>query len=260
MLGALAIMLVLGQSDPSDWAPLPSRPPPEEPAPAAPALPPEGEVVPVAPAPKPEVAKPTEVPAVDVLSPEPRRFTWGHLGLALMGALGDTGYFAVRVEGGAVYGWPRRIAGTLNRAMGPTIAVAADLLAAKIRVRTCGSAGVCGSRYQGGLALRAAWSWGVIGNDGIVAPIHSVFLQAVGFMSSNSIASAPLAPGNVWGEHGVRFDLGATSGILRGALWPSPGSFVIGGGLYVALSLEWLIINTDETGRFRAGISLGVGI
>ena len=42
--------------------------------------------------------------------------------------------------------------------------------------------------------------------------------------------------------------------------WPKPGSFVLGGGLYFALSLETLIVNTVETGRFRFGLSLGVGL
>ena len=198
--------------------------------------------------------------AVELPAPDPRRFTWGHFALAVMGALGSTGYFAVRTEAGAVYGWPRRMEGTLNRAMGPTIGVALDLLAAKVRISTCGTAGVCGSRYQGGLAVRAAWNWGVIGQDGVVAPIHSVFVQGVPFLSSNSVPSAPLFPGSTWGEHGVRFDVGLTSGFLRGSTWPRPGSYVIGGGLYVALSFEWLIVHTDLTGRFRGGLSLGVGI
>jgi len=251
MLAALALLTVLSQSpsDPSEeWAPAPV-PAPAAPEPQAPA-----------PAPKP-AATVTEPPKEDVPAPDPRRFTWGHFALALMGTMGSTGYFAVRIEGGAMYGWPRRMAGTVNRAMGPSVSLAADLLAGKVAVPSiCQSAGLCGSRYQGGLALRGAWSWGVIGNDGVVAPIHAVFLQAVGFLSSNSVPSAPLAPASMWGEHGVRFDLGVTSGFLRGSTWPKPGSFVIGGGLYFALSLEWLIQNTPESGRFRGGVSLGIGI
>ena len=252
MLAALAVATMLAQSDPSEWVQPPpaARPSQVEPE-QAPAVEVEPEPPPVV-APKP--------PAVDERSPEPRRWTWGHFALAVSGSFGQSGYFAVRVESGAVYGLARRMEGTLNRAMGPTVGLAADLLAAKIRIGVCGSAGICGSRYQAGLALRGAWNWGVIGNDGIVAPIHSVFLQAVGFLSSNSVPSAPLFPGSTWGEHGVRFDLGATTGILRGALWPRPGSFVIGGGLYFAVSLEWLIQYTDQSGRFRGGVSLGVGI
>lgn len=238
---------MLSQSDPSEWAPPPVPAPPpveEEEQPAAPAAP----------------AAAVEKPVVDAPSPDPSRFTWGHFVLALMGAYGSTGYFAVRVEAGAVFGWPRRIEDTLNRAMGLSLALAVDLLAAKVRVRMCGTAGVCGSRYQAGLALRAAWSWGVIGDDAVVAPIHSVFLQAVGYGSSNSVPSAPLAPGSVWGEHGLRFDLGMTSGFLRGSTWPKPGAYVLGGGLYVAVSLEWMIVHAEDTGTLRAGLSLGVGI
>jgi hypothetical protein len=266
MLAACVICMVLSQSDPaSDWAAPPQS---EAPAPQpAPGAAPKGVLA----GPGPEAPKPTaparsdtpaiaEAPPLDVPSPDPTRFTWGHLGLTMTGAVGTTGYFGVRVEAGGVYGRPRRIAGTLNRAMGPTLGIAADLLAAKVRVRMCGTAGVCGSRYQGGLAARAAWTWGVIGSDGVVAPIHQVFFQAVAFLSSNSIPSAPLAPGNVWGEHGLRLDIGLTSGILRGSLWPRPGSFVIGGGLYLAFSFEWLLVNTEETGRFRGGVSLGLGI
>ncbi len=197
---------------------------------------------------------------VDLPAPDPRRFTWGHVALAVMGAGGQSGYFAVRAEAGAIYGWPRRMAGTLNRALGVTVGLALDLLAAKLQVSLCGTAGVCGSRYQAGLALRGAWNWGVIGNDGVVAPIHELFVQAVPYLSSNSVPSAPLFPGSSWGEHGVRFDIGVTSGYLRGSTWPKPGAFVIGGGLYAALSLEWLIVNTERTGRFRGGVSLGVGI
>jgi hypothetical protein len=177
----------------------------------------------------------------------------------LTGAVGHSSYFAVRIEAGAVYGWPTRMAGSPERAQGPTLGLALDLLAAKIFVTACGGAGICGSRYQGGLALRGAYNWGVIGSDGIVAPVHSVFVQAVPFLSSNSVPSAPLVPGTLWGEHGVRFDVGLTSGFLRGSTWPRPGTFVIGGGVYFALSLEWLIVNTEDTGRFRFGISAGVG-
>jgi hypothetical protein len=236
----------------SEWA-VPASPPPE--------LPPPPPAAPTAPAPPAaEVKAATEPEKPPAPPPDPRRFSWGHLGLALMGAFGESSYFAVRLEGGAVYGWPVRMAGTQERARGFTLGVAFDLAAAKIGVPSCGSAGVCGSRYEGGLALRVAHNWGVIGNDGVVAPVHSVFFQAVPFLSSNNVPSAPLAPGLTWGEHGVRFDVGLTSGFLRGSTWPKPGSFVIGGGLYFALSLEWLIVNTDETGRFRFGISAGVGL
>ena len=269
MFAALAVATLLAQSDPSEWA----TPPQVAPRGAADAgtqagveavepewSPPPGSRLedppePVA-APKPRAPeKVIEQPA-----PDPRRWSWGHFALALTGAFGQSGYFAVRVEAGGVVGLSRRITGTANRAMGPTLGLAFDLLAAKIRIGACGSAGICGSRYQAGLGLRGAWSWGVIDKDGIVAPIHSVFVQAVAFASSNSVPSAPLFPGSTWGEHGVRFDVGLTTGILRGSLWPRPGGFVIGGGLYFAASLEWLIVNTEQTGRFRAGLSLGVGI
>lgn len=257
MFAALAVATMLAQSDPSEWVqpPATSRPSPVEPQ--------DAPVVEVEPAPPPPVVPTPPVapqPAVDERSPEPRRWSWGHFALAVAGSFGQSGYFAVRVEGGGVYGSARRMEGTPNRAMGPTIGLAVDLLAAKIRIAVCGTAGICGSRYQAGLALRGAWSWGVIDKAGVVAPIHSVFLQAVGFLSSNSVPSAPLFPGSTWGEHGVRFDLGVTTGLLRGALWPRPGAFVIGGGLYFAVSLEWLLQYTDQSGRFRGGISLGVGI
>lgn len=267
MLIPLAVAVVVAQSDPSEWVEPPTTPAPVEPVEEEP-----GEGVRVEPKPEsqPETAptpvapavKPPE-PAVELPSPDPRRWTWPHFALALMGSFGDSGYFAVRLEGGAVIGFARRMQGTANRAMGPTLGIAADLLAAKIRIGVCGTAGICGSRYQGGLALRGAWNWGVIDKEGIVAPIHSLFLQAVGFLSSNSVPSAPLFPGSTWGEHGVRFDLGLTSGYLRGSTWPRPGAFVIGGGIYLALSLEWLIAVSDpdvRTGRVRFGVSLGVGI
>ena len=268
MLAALAVATLVAQSDPSEWVQPPPSPKPaasrlaeedqELPPPALPPEPPPPVVTPPVATPKPPQAE--AAPAVETESPDPRRWTWGHFALALMGSLGQSGYFAVRVEAGGVLGWARRIEGTVNRAMGPTLGLAADLLAAKIRISVCGSAGICGSRYQAGLALRGAWNWGVIGKDGIVSPIHSVFLQAVGFLSSNSVPSAPLFPGSTWGEHGVRFDLGVTSGFLRGSTWPKPGAYVIGGGLYFAVSFEWLIVATEQTGRFRGGLSLGVGI
>jgi hypothetical protein len=239
MLAGLVLLSVLSQGDPSEWAAPQSFP--DAGVPAAPAE--------QATAEEPEVVKP---------APDPVRLTLGHFALALMGTVGESGYFAVRVEGGVVFGRPWRISD--HHAMGPSIGIAADLLAAKLRAPSCGTAGLCASRYQGGLAVRGAWNWGAIGNDGIVAPVHSVFLQAVGFLSSNVIPSAPLSPGNIWGEHGVRFDLGLISGFLRGSWWPRPGTFVLGGGLYAALSLEWLIANSPETGRFRFGLSAGVGI
>jgi hypothetical protein len=257
MLATLTALSLLGQAE--EWAPPPATttpPTPAEPAatpPEAPELPsPEAEK----PATEPVQAEEPELPP----PPDPRRFTVGHAGIALMGALGSSGYFAVRLEGGAVYGWPRRMPGTLDRASGPSLGVAVDLLAAKMRISECGSAGVCGSRYQAGLALRTAWNWGVIGQDGVVAPVHSLFFQTVAFLSSNSVPSAPLAPGDTWGEHGLRFDLGVTTGILRGSIWPSSKSFVLGGGLYFALSLEWMIVHSDVSGTFRAGASLGVGL
>lgn len=257
MFAALAVATMLAQSDPSEWVQPPATSYPSQVAPDdAPVAEPEPEPPPPV-VPKAPVVKP---PAVDELSPEPRRWNWGHFALAVSGSFGQSGYFAVRMEGGAVYGFARRLEGTLNRAVGPTAGLAFDLLAAKIRIGVCGSAGICGSRYQAGLALRGAWNWGVIDKAGIVAPIHSVFVQAVGFLSSNSVPSAPLFPGSTWGEHGVRFDLGVTTGLLRGALWPRPGAFVIGGGLYFAVSLEWLIQHTDQSGQFRGGLSLGVGI
>jgi hypothetical protein len=269
MLTAIALATVLAQSDPSEWVPPPVTPvdagwvadgglaadaPVEEQSPGSALRTP---AVGSAASADGGVAVQAEV---EVPAPDPRRFTWGHLALAVMGALGSTGYFAVRIEAGAVYGWPRRMDGSLNRARGPTVGLALDLLAAKVRVTQCGTAGVCGSRYQGGLAVRGAYNWGVIGNDAVVAPIHSVFVQAVPFLSSNSVPSAPLFPGSTWGEHGVRFDVGLTSGFLRGSTWPKPGAFVIGGGLYVALSLEWLLVTTENTGTFRGGLSLGVGL
>lgn len=270
MFAALAVASLLAQSDPSEWATPPSKPAPD----AGTYAPAPGEDGPGAqleplPPPAPGLDEPLRPVAprpltadkpVDAPSPDPRRWSWGHFALALTGAFGQSGYFAVRVEAGGVVGLARRITGTPNRAMGPTLGLAFDLLAAKIRIGACGSAGICGSRYQGGLGLRGAWNWGVIDKDGVVAPIHAVFVQAVAFASSNSVPSAPLFPGSTWGEHGVRFDVGLTTGILRGSLWPRPGAFVIGGGLYFAASLEWLIVNTDQTGRFRAGLSLGVGI
>jgi hypothetical protein len=192
-------------------------------------------------------------------APDPRRFSLEHIALALTGGLGQSSYFMARLEGGAVLGWPRRIVGSVEHARGFALGVGVDLSAGKIFVPSCGTAGMCGTRYEGGLALRVAHNWGVIGSDGVVAPVHSVFLQAVPFLSTNSVPSAPLAPGLMWGEHGVRFDMGLTSGYLRGSTWPKPGVFVPG-GLYAALSLEWLIINTDETGRFRFGVSVGIGM
>ncbi|MBK7860349.1 MAG: hypothetical protein IPJ65_17405 [Archangiaceae bacterium] len=262
MLAGLLVWVVVTQADPvADWAA-----PPESAKPVSDA---DGGVQPL-PAREAEAAPRyfrgvdagvvTEEVAVDLPSPDPGRFTWGHLGLMLAGAFGQTGYVGARAEVGAVFGWPRRMAGTVNRAMGPTVGVAADLLAAKTQVRICGGAGVCGSKYQGGLAARFAWNWGVIGTDAVVAPIHQLFFQAVGFLSHNEIPPAPLATGNVWSEHGVRFDVGVVSGILRGSVWPRPGSFVLAGGLYFALSLEWLIVNTADSGRFRGGLSLGLGL
>jgi hypothetical protein len=93
-----------------------------------------------------------------------------------------------------------------------------------------------------------------------VIPIHELFVQAVPFVSTQNVPPAPLAPAETWGEHGVRFDLGLISGYLRGSTWPKSGGVTIGGGLYAALSLEWLAVNTIETGRFRFGISVGAGI
>jgi hypothetical protein len=250
---------VSAQEDPgAQWAPPPQAPkPPVLPTPAPTPTP-----APVpAPVPAPAAGPSRPPPAATEVLPSPRRFTLGHVALALMGAIGRSTYFAVRIEAGAVFvGWPTRMADDPERAQGPTLGLALDLLAAKISVGACGSAGICGSRYQGGLALRGAYNWGVIGGDGVVAPVHSVFAQAVPFLSSNSVPSAPLVPGSLWGEHGVRFDVGLTSGFLRGSTWPSSGTFVIGGGVYFALSLEWLIVNTDDTGRFRFAISAGVGL
>lgn len=266
MLAGLLVLALLAQVDPAqEWAPPPSSTTPPPPPSSAPGPdpflppPPPSQVEPrlLDDEPKPP---PPEAEVIETRAPDPKRFTWGHVGLALTGAFGESGYFGVRAEAGAVYGWPKRIGDTLSHAMGPTIGVALDLLAAKLRVPSCGDAGICGSRYQAGLALRAAWNWGVIGTDAVVAPVHSVFLQVVPFLSSNNVPSAPLAPGSTWGEHGVRVDLGLTSGYLRGSTWPKPGSFVLGGGLYFALSLETLIVNTVETGRFRFGLSLGVGL
>src|SRR5262245_16993643 len=148
MLAALALLTVLSQSDPSqEWAPAPVQPvqppaPVEKPQPAG--------------KPAAEVAKP---PPEEVPAPDPRRFTWPHFALARTGTLGQSGYFAVRIEAGAVVGFPRRMAGTTNRAMGLSLGLAADLLAAKLSVRECGSAILCGSRYQAGVALRGAWNW-----------------------------------------------------------------------------------------------------
>jgi hypothetical protein len=229
---------------------LPGPPPPVTPGPPPPLLPPP----PVAPL--PEATAPEKPPGPP---PDPRRFTLAHLALAVTGAVGQSSYFAVRVEAGLVYGVPTRMAQN-DRARGFTFGLGVDLAAAKISVPSCGSSGICGSRYQGGLLVREAYNWGVIGQDGVVAPIHSVFLQAVPFVSSNSVPSAPLSPGESWSEDGLRVDLGFTSGFLRGSTWPKPGAFVIGGGLYFALSLEWLIITTEETGHFRFGISAGVGL
>jgi len=259
MLAAFVIASALAQSQPEEWVVPPGTTwttdggePEEEEAPA-------DAGVDAVDAGVTDAGVPPELRA-ELRAPDPQRFTWGHVALTVMGALGQSGYFAVRMEAGAVYGWPRRMKDSLNRAMGPTVGLALDLLAAKMQVVLCGTAGVCGSRYQGGLALRGAWNWGVIGNDAVVAPIHEVFVQVVPYLSSNSVPSAPLFPGSTWGEHGVRFDVGLASGFLRGSTWPKPGAFVIGGGLYAALSLEWLIVNTEFTGRFRGGLSLGVGI
>ncbi|MBL8953859.1 MAG: hypothetical protein JNK82_23990 [Myxococcaceae bacterium] len=254
MLVALVVFSVLAQSQPDEWAAPPSSGFTYD----------AGSFEDEAPDAGGFTAAPVDAGVRDAgepPAPDPRRFTWGHVALGVNGMFGQSGYYAVRIEAGAVYGWPRRMRDSANRAMGLTLGVAIDLLAAKLQVSLCGSTGVCGSRYQAGLAVRAAWNWGVIGNDGVVAPIHAVFVQGVPFTSSNEVPSAPLFPASSWVEHGVRFDVGLTSGFLRGSTWPKPGAFVIGGGLYFALSLEWLLVNNPPyTGQFRGGLTLGLGI
>src|SRR5262245_45432436 len=127
MLTGLVLLSVLSQGDPSEWA---------APPPAADAG---------TPAPDAETPAPA-VPEVVAPPPDPTRFTLPHLALALMGAVGESGYFAVRVEGGIVLGLPSRMAGSEFHAMGPTFGIAADLVAAKLWVPSCDTAGLCASR------------------------------------------------------------------------------------------------------------------